>query len=411
MIHSIKAKNFYSIGDGITLDFVAKEKGISSPELYLEAPLGKKVTKVAFVGGPNASGKTNVLRVIAFLRHIITGSKNSDTSDGLAYAKFVTSVNEPTKISVAFSVDSESIYQYDFILSAKQIIEETLFFESLITERSSTKLVFNRKWNIDQKAYDFEIADTLTSLKQATNFAEIINLPDNYRNSIALLGSIYDKTLAQIVDAWRQVSTNVTSVSGIETMMPIYALAERASRTMMNNEKLLHFASDFLRKADIGYAGIFESQPQGPEEKTFYGIEHQYGRNKFRFDPTLESTGTNRLLFLTALAAEALTAEKGGVAVIDEADAFLHPDIYEKFIELFMSPETNQNNTQLILSSHNYTTLNYLDKQQIFLTECDNHGQTDVWRLDEIDGVRADDNFYAKYMAGAYGAVPREDRA
>lgn len=122
----------------------------------------------------------------------------------------------------------------------------------------------------------------------------------------------------------------------------------------------------------------------------------------------MESTGTNRILFILTIAAEILTTEQGGVVVIDESDAFLHPDIYEKFVELFMSPETNRNNTQLILSSHNYTTLNFLDKQQIFLTERDEDGQTDVWRLDEVRGVRADDNFYAKYMSGAYGAVPRE---
>jgi hypothetical protein len=38
--------------------------------------------------------------------------------------------------------------------------------------------------------------------------------------------------------------------------------------------------------------------------------------------------------------------------------------------------------------------------------EKDEHCASDLWRLDEMTGVRADDNLYAKYMAGAYGAVP-----
>jgi len=32
---------------------------------------------------------------------------------------------------------------------------------------------------------------------------------------------------------------------------------------------------------------------------------------------------------------------------------------------------------------------------------------SEAWRLDSIKGLRADDNLYAKYMAGAYGAIPQ----
>jgi hypothetical protein len=41
------------------------------------------------------------------------------------------------------------------------------------------------------------------------------------------------------------------------------------------------------------------------------------------------------------------------------------------------------------------------------LVEKDENCESTAWRLDEVEGVRNDDNFYAKYMAGAYGAVPR----
>jgi hypothetical protein len=40
------------------------------------------------------------------------------------------------------------------------------------------------------------------------------------------------------------------------------------------------------------------------------------------------------------------------------------------------------------------------------LVEKDKNCQSEAWRLDEVKGVRSDDNLYAKYMAGAYGAVP-----
>ena len=49
----------------------------------------------------------------------------------------------------------------------------------------------------------------------------------------------------------------------------------------------------------------------------------------------------------------------------------------------------------------------YSDKYQIILTEKNEKGVSESWRLDEMIGVRADDNYYSKYIAGAYGAVPK----
>ena len=96
----------------------------------------------------------------------------------------------------------------------------------------------------------------------------------------------------------------------------------------------------------------------------------------------------------------------GGVAVLDEFDVNLHPEIVLSLYELFIHPETNPENAQLFFSTHSHLVLNKLDKYQIILTEKNDKGQSESWRLDGVSGVRADDNYYAKYIAGAYGAVP-----
>ena len=51
--------------------------------------------------------------------------------------------------------------------------------------------------------------------------------------------------------------------------------------------------------------------------------------------------------------------------------------------------------------------LSLLHKAQVVLVEKDDNCESDAWRLDSVKGVRADDNLYAKYMAGAYGAIPQ----
>ena len=98
---------------------------------------------------------------------------------------------------------------------------------------------------------------------------------------------------------------------------------------------------------------------------------------------------------------------KGGIAIIDEIDARLHYDIARKLISLFTNKETNKYNAQLFFSTHQPLFLNDRDKKQIFLCEKEDYLNTDVYRLDEIEGVRNTENFFEKYLSGTYGATPR----
>ncbi len=100
------------------------------------------------------------------------------------------------------------------------------------------------------------------------------------------------------------------------------------------------------------------------------------------------------------------TLAKSGVVVIDEMEADMHPDMLTTLLNLFINPEINPHNVQIIFTCHAHEVLNLLDKTQVMLVEKNENGMSEAWRLDEMQGVRRDDNLYAKYRAGAYGAVP-----
>jgi predicted ATPase len=78
----------------------------------------------------------------------------------------------------------------------------------------------------------------------------------------------------------------------------------------------------------------------------------------------------------------------------------------EPILDLFANPATNPYGAQLIFTTHAIEVLNLLEKSQVMLVEKDEDCISAAYRLDTVDGIRNDDNFYAKYMAGAYGAVP-----
>ena len=121
----------------------------------------------------------------------------------------------------------------------------------------------------------------------------------------------------------------------------------------------------------------------------------------------MESGGTQHLYNMLSFIFPAL--ETGSVCLSDEIEKQLHPNILPAIFDLFISPETNPKNAQLICTTHVPTLMNDLSKYQIFLVEKNSECESDVYRLDEISGVRPDDNFLKKYLAGAYGGVPDID--
>jgi predicted ATPase len=118
-----------------------------------------------------------------------------------------------------------------------------------------------------------------------------------------------------------------------------------------------------------------------------------------------ESSGTQGAFVLLSRLLQTLSV--GGLAIIDEFENDLHPHMLEPLLDLFANPVTNPQRAQLLFTCHAMEVLNLLHKSQIMLVEKNEHGESIAWRMDSVEGIRNDDDFYTKYMAGAYGAVPQ----
>ena len=123
-----------------------------------------------------------------------------------------------------------------------------------------------------------------------------------------------------------------------------------------------------------------------------------------------ESEGTKKMFYFIPLFLRVLTSEE--ILIIDELDTRLHPSITHKLIELFNSKEHNKENAQLIFTTHDTNLLNrklfggqLLRRNQIWFTEKDKEGATDLYSLVEYD-VPEDTPFESDYIKGKYGAIP-----
>lgn len=400
MIHSVSCKNFYSFKELTTLDFVVNKNAPENGGYFLTKSK-TRLSKIVTVVGPNASGKTNLLKMLPFLKWLIVDSFKTDPEAPLPVKPFVfsdSSIN-PIELSVVFEIEGK-IYTYEFSLTGQKILTEKLMLTSFFKEKKSTKKVFSRIWNDKEDRYDFD--GNKFGLPKA--FKNLLRTNSSIISTAARLNHQESRSIAK---TWQRLETNVVEAGWIgDRLMPnssqqLFEVLDFYSE----NESLKEEAEKLLCRFDLGLAGV-----DIKKEKTENGLTlqahaiHSIEGNNYNLNLGYESSGTKQLLVLLKNILIAL--DHGSVVVIDEFDINLHPEMVVALSDLFIQKETNPKNAQLLFSTHSHLILNKLDKYQIVLVEKNKHGISEAWRLDEMSDIRSDDNYYTKYIAGAYGAVP-----
>ena len=404
MIHSFSCKNLYSFGDLTTINFVVND---NSPEnqSYFRDKSGTRLSKIETIIGPNASGKTNLIKTLALLKWLIVDSLNGKPDAPIPVKPFALGAKkkESTELSVVFEVNNK-IYTYDFILNDTRIIAEELTLQSKAKNRVTRKKMFSRLW--DDKAEKCIFSSRV--FKFPSGFENILR---NNASVISTANRLNHKDSQEISHFWQNVETNIMTIEIPTDSIGSDSMASFVNQFMIfdfysKNAAIKEAAEKILSRFDLGLAG-FEIQKENKGDGSPIQVKggHIFEGKKEYFPFGYESSGTKKLFELLKPILQALAT--GGVAVLDEIDVNLHPEMVIALFNLFSQPETNPKNAQVLFSTHSHLILNKLDKYQIILVEKNQNGVSEAWRLDEVVGVRPDDNYYSKYVAGAYGAVPK----
>lgn len=409
MILNYTVKNFYSIGeDGTVVNFAVDGNAPKNNLFIDQGDVAGRASLIESVIGPNASGKTKVLQGIAFLKHLIGYSYHNDPKTDIAFEPHVACSRKPSEISSKFTVNNR-VFEYLFILDDKKIIKEELKEFSRTKERVTSKTLASREWDSTTKSY--RLVDKglgISSAAELRRNASMVSstMQKESPSDLAKLISDYWSEDVFTYNLWVQGNTEDSSLAFDRLVQSsLHRLSESKSSPVSRRVK------ETLTKYDIGFNDFFRHETElpipGANKRTVYGINHKFVNDVFNTLIEQESSGTKRMIVILDCIMKALSVKGGGIAVIDEIDAFLHPDIVEAFVELFMSPATNPNRAQLLFSTHNHRLLNSFDSRQIILVEKNEHGKTEAWRLDEVEGVKSTDNYYTRYISGAYGARPK----
>jgi hypothetical protein len=397
MIFGLGIENFFSIRDYQYIDLrippnVPPEPGRLVP--IFEGATERAPSVVALFGA-NASGKSNVLRALSFIISFAKDSFQAGPDQAFAFAKFLTdeAYAAPTHLSLDFSGPAllaepqgqQCRYNYDLVLDSTLpavVQKETLSYCPGPSRRFVR--LFDRQYSAVKAAPVFE----LPSYGQV--MSKILRPNASLISTLAQLQHPFARLLWT---AASRVTSNIGMVkleSTDEAMLPLY----------QQNEQYLPSLNRELSRLDVGIKGA--AIVHGPNG-SYVQFDH-VGLNS-PIPSYFESHGTRQFFRIFPYLTYALS--NGGVAILDELDISIHPKLLPEIVGWFSDPERNPHGAQLWMTCQTVSLLEDLIKEEIFFCEKDASGQTSIFGLRDIRGVRRLDNFYQKYLGGVYGAVPR----
>jgi hypothetical protein len=355
-----------------------------------------RVSKLLAVVGHNASGKTTLLKALSFVAWFMTESFSQlAVGSDIPVAAHLTSDGQPSTFRMIFEHE-DRVWRYELDCSPERVMHE-----SLHVKRERFGYVFVRDYDSKSGSYIVKKQNVDLSL------AEIQRVRPN-ASVLSTAAQFESKFASSIVDAFRtQFVTNVN----LAGLIPHFMLFQGALQSYDSNPSDHALMNDLLARWDFGLQSIDVRDAELPQDG---GLQqrialleghHKIGNRDYPLPFVFESSGTHSAYVMLARILPVLRT--GGVAVIDEFESNLHPSMLEAILDLFGSPVSNPHQGQLIFATHSSNVLNLLQKSQILLVEKNEDSESEAFRLDEVEGVRADENFSAKYLAGAYGAVPR----
>lgn len=353
-----------------------------------------KLLKSAVLYGANSSGKSNLIKAFDTMISIVKNSAMLNSSEELDIVPFLLSEeteNKPSYFEVLFLIENIR-YRYGFEADKKSVYSEWLFESTGGKENN----LFIREKDTIEISKKFEEGKGLES--KTRDNALFLSVVDQFN------GSKSNKIISWFND--HQLS------SGLE-----HEKNRKITTFLLNDKKFGTIVTDFLNPFNLGFKKIVSENISKENKNHVYTTHNKYnklgeviGEKEFRLIEQ-ESSGTNKLFDMTG---ELLLGLKlGGLIIIDELDAKLHPLLTTSIIKLFNSPEHNKLNAQLIFATHDTNLLSSgsFRRDQIYFTEKNYYEATDLYSLveyREADGkkVRNDRSYEKDYIAGRYGAIP-----
>lgn len=410
MLLMFKVKNYTSFKNESILDMRATAY-VQHPShvIHMNEKLG--LLKTTAVYGANASGKSNLISAMFFFEQyifsqFINKKENEDFESGemgmnMKLEPFTLSNggNEASEFDIIFLRGGKQI-QYGFECTPKEVLNEWLFIDDKkVFERTGTELSFGREYQKMLGAYKKLPAERL--------YIAVLEYFLDHEAKERILGdfiSFFNKEY--------NVFTEILFESSVKGLAGIAGL----SRKLVENKTFKRKVEEYLRLIDVGIKRLdiqtetILNERTGKKKKekvvrTVHDIYDDAGNivGEKLFDLQQESTGTLRFLMYIQNIIEMIS--NGGLFIVDEMSARLHPLLTKFIVDLFCSKQNKK--AQLIFTTHDISLLNFnqFRRDEVMFVDKNERGESSLYALSDLK-VREDATFSKDYLQGKYGAIP-----
>lgn len=428
MIQEIKIKNFLSFKDEVCFNFEATNDKFAEDSQVVTINDNTRLLRFAIIYGYNASGKSNLLRVLKFLSHFWS-FKPKDMDSNIRVTPFMldrASADEPSFFEIVFFV-GDTKYWYQLELDQHQVYLEKLSYY----KTTQPIMLFERTLKNGQSDIQFNPKAEKISITAK----EMISV-NCLKNISFFVARNQVNVSLPIIDAAKEWLRNQL----MPVISPEIPLTSYAQKQVLEDKELVNYIVKFLHEADFNITDISSNMVskqitdvalkffiENKEEidkisdreverikteqtikqvkTTFeHTVENDNGTETYQMDTRYESTGTIRTLGIEATVYDAL--KNNAVLPIDELETSLHPMLLEKILFEYLKTPSR---SQLIVTTHNDGLLDLLDdlirKDSVWFTEKQKSGVTELYKLTDFRGINRLTSIREAYRNKRFGAT------
>jgi AAA15 family ATPase/GTPase len=423
MLIEFRVGNFRSFNDPQTFSLVASAD-TKHPDNCI--PFRKlQLLKSAAVFGANASGKSNLIRAIGFMREFILHSATRmNVGDEIPVVPFQLNAESRSKASFfeAQFVVEEVRYQYGFTATGNRVEDEWLIAYPK-----------GRAQHLLERCFDLETEQTTWAFRgELQKEGKLLKERTRENGLVLSRGAELNVAPLTTVLLWFRQKMSVLDLSTSPR-----SLVDQTALRLKHDATFRERVVRLIRHADLGISNLELSNGQRLDDTsgtvppgatiedhidftkgtvstvvwaphTIHSIHRSPDGKAVRFNfLEAESNGTQRFLALAGPWLDAL--DQGALLVIDELDCSMHPLLTRKLVELFQTSDANPQGAQLVFSTQDNVLmdLEMFRRDQIWIVEKDRAGASRLSSLYEFaEKPRNNEALRGRYLAGRYGGVP-----